>query len=658
MTFSPDRTTPPLLLVGRLTIAAVLALGLASPGRADTAAARSSLARSLAALDRGNASGARALARQAVAADPDWGLAHAVLARTALAEGDGVTAEAELTRAHQSGVDPRRTRQLVAHARLLQGDPQGALRKAKATAPRYWTYGLRIQARALAAMGNPGAANDVLAEAVARSAGVAAVWTDLGQLRRSVGDTVGAIEATTRAVALDPDDSDALLLRGQLVRTQFGLEASLPWFAATLKRDPYRHDALIDHAATLGEVGRTVEMLVVARRALAVHPGSPRALYILAVMAARAGNTDLARSLLQRTGGALDGMPGALLLGATLDIDNGAHEQAVAKLRNLIGIQPMNLRARQLLGAALLRTGAPRDALAALRPIALRGDADSYTLTLVARAFEATGERDWAARFFDRAAIPARDRAAAFGADSSAPVLAAAADGLDAGEPSTAVPLIRGLLDEGDRSGALALAQTVADANRGSAAAANVLGDTLMVLGRPADAIPAYRRAATIAFDEPAMLRLTEALEAAGARADAANTLALFLSQNPNNVAALRLAAHWQIAAGDHQAAIDTLEGLRARLGDRDAALLAELAYANAGAGRTQPAESYAAAAYAIAPANAAAAGAYGWSLYGAGDPEGARQLLEKAVALAPVHPLLRRHLAEVKTALGTKAGG
>ena len=639
--------------LGALALVAAAGLSAGAPLHADVGTARATLGRALAALDRGNVSAARSLAASAVKADPSWGLAHAVLARTALADDDGIAAEAELGKARDNGFDMRRAQQLLAHARLLQGDPQQALALAKATAPRYWTYSLRIQARALAAMGNPAAANDLLAQAIARAPGDSALWTDLARFRRRIGDVAGAIEAAGRAVALDGDNTAALLLNAQLVRDQYGLVASLPWFEGALKRDPNSYPALLDYAATLGDAGRYNDMLGAARRALAVRPGSPQVLYLLAVMAARAGNTDLARDLMEDTGGALDGMPGPLQLGATLDLDDGADEQAVTKLRNLVAIQPMNIRARQLLAMALLRRDSARGALDVIQPVAERGDADSYTLTLAARAFERLGDRAAAARLLDRAAHPARADAASFSSDDSVPVLAAAAGGDPAGEPSSAIPLIRAQLEAGDRAGALARAQAVAAANRGAPKAAMVLGDTLMALGRPGDAVAAFRRAASLSFDEPTMLRLTEALDMAGRREEASNALALFLSQNPANVAALRLAAHWQIAAGEYDAAIDTLEGLRTRLGDRDAALLAELAYAYDGAGEEETAASYAAAAYALAPANAAAADAYGWALYGSGDTEGARQLLEKAVAIAPRHAALRWHLAQLYADLG-----
>ncbi|WP_323824826.1 hypothetical protein, partial [Pseudomonas aeruginosa] len=83
--------------------------------------------------------------------------------------------------------------------------------------------------------------------------------------------------------------------------------------------------------------------------------------------------------------------------------------------RVLVGQQPTNITARRLLGAALLRSGDPQGALDVLRPVALRADADSYTLALVARAFEQTGERDWAAKYLDRSAMPSAVGSAPFG---------------------------------------------------------------------------------------------------------------------------------------------------------------------------------------------------------------------------------------------------
>jgi Flp pilus assembly protein TadD len=218
------------------------------------------------------------------------------------------------------------------------------------------------------------------------------------------------------------------------------------------------------------------------------------------------------------------------------------------------------------------------------------------------------------------------------------------------------VPLIRALIAQGDKTGALARAQGIAARHPGVPAAHLLVGDTLMLMDRFADAAAAYRSAADMRFDESTMLRLVEALDRAQRRADAANVLALFLSQNPVDVAALRLSGKWQLAAGDYNAAVDTLELLRARIGDGDAGLNADLATAYSGANEFAAAADFGEAAYALTPANPVVADAYGWALYKNGDTPAAVELLQKAVVLAPHHAGLRWHLAQIYTDLGRKA--
>ncbi|THD37914.1 MAG: tetratricopeptide repeat protein [Sphingomonas sp.] len=643
--------------LGGTALAAIagVALAFAAPARADSAAAKNDLVLSLGLLKDGNFNAARSYAQKAIAADPKWGLAHAVLARTFLALGDGVGAESELGRAATNGFDMARGHQMLADAWLIQGDAKRAMAEADKADPRFGGYATRVTAKALALQGKSPDAIALLGELLSVDPSNSYAWSDLARIRYNAGDIAGASANAQRAVALDHANLQALTLRGELVREQFGLAAALPWFEAALQRDAYFHPALIEYAATLGDLGRYTDMLAATRRALAARPGSPQALYLQAVLAARAQNYDLARSLMQRTGGAIDDLPGALLLGGTLDYQAGAYEQAIGKWRELVGRQPLNMTARRLLGAALLRSGDAKGALDVLRPVALRGDADSYTLALVGRAFEATGERDWAAKYLDRAAWPAADGVTPFGTDDGLAVLANAANN-DPGNPVAAVDMIRGLIDAGQSGGALDRAQALAAANPGAPAAHLLVGDTLMTMGRFGDAADAYRRAADIKFDEATMLRTVDALDYAGRRPEANNVLALFLGQHPENVAALRLAAHWQIAARDWDGAIGTLEDLRSRVGSRDAGLLAELTYANIGAGNDDDALDYGAAAYEIAPMSPAATDAYGWAFYAAGDADKAKDLLEKAALLAPRAPGIRWHLAQAYADLGRNA--
>ncbi|GAA0726425.1 tetratricopeptide repeat protein [Sphingomonas japonica] len=620
--------------------------------RTEVSEARSQLARALGLLASGSPTAARDAAARAVALDRDWGMALAVLARSELGLGDGIAAEAALDRSVKAGFDPGRLRHLYADAYRIQGQPDRALETLETADPRYASYSDRVRAQALMARGDYGGAGYAFESALRRYPRDAATWIAYARYLRGGGDISGAIAASARAATLAPKSADALALRGEMVRAQYGLTAALPWFADALRRDPNNHDMLIEYAATLGETGQTQAMLAAVRRAAAARPGSAQAYYLQAVLAARAGAFETARAILQRIGSRLDGLPAMLLLSGGLDLQAGGYQQAIEQLRALVDRQPMNIAARSLLATAYARANASRDAIAVLRPVIARSDADSYVLTLAARAFERIGDRGAAASLLDRAASAVRGNAGPFGDTSPLPMLSAAVQ-QQPDNPDAAIALIRGLQSSGDPAAAFARAQALAASNPGTPAAHLLVGDALMLDGQPRPAAQAYARAGNLRLDEATMLRLAEALDLAGNRPAAARTLALFLTQNPWNIAALRLSAHWQLAAAQYAAAIDTLEALRLRIGDRDAVVLAELAAAYTGAGDAERGLIYAQAAHAIAPANPAVADCYGWALREGGDAAGAVQLLLKAVALAPRHPMLRWHLAQAYADLG-----
>ncbi len=609
--------------------------------------ARQALIDSLVTLKAGNYSAARNHAQAAVRAAPQSGMAHAILARAYLQLGEGLAAEAELTRARDVGMPIDRLHQLLAQAAFLQGNYVGAIKEAAKTPAHYGDFALRVTARALAMQGDSAQATTLLSGLTDRVPNDADAWTDLGRVRLSAGEIGEAGSAAARAIALSPGDPIALTLQGEVVRTRYGVVASLPWFEAALKHDAYYHPALIEYAASLGEAGRYADMLAMTRRAQAARPGSPQAFYLQSVLAARAGNTELARDLLGKTGGVVDDLPGAILLSGSLDYAQGKYEQAIAMWRRVVAAQPMNVMARRLLGAALLRSGDPQSALDGLRPIAMRDDADSYALLLVGRAFEATGDRVSAARFFDRAAVGNRGIAPVFASDDSVATLAADADAAPT-DPNYVLGVIRAQLGTGDLAGAMTRARSLSVASPGAPATHLALGDTLVAAGRYGDAAAAYARAADLSFDEPTMLRLVDSLGRAGRVLDAASALALYLSQNPQSLSGQRLLGHWQIVGGMPSAAIETLEGVRRRIGNRDADLLADLARAYAGVQDGDVARRYAQAAYALAPMNAQIADAYGVALAAAGDVDGARQLLAKAATLAPSDPAIADHRRQI----------
>lgn len=637
-------------------LTAALALLAAPALAADRAAADAAMRRAVAAFDGGDPRTARVEVQNALKADPGWGVAHAMQARILLMLGDGLGAEAELERAVRGGVPAAGISSMRAHAHMLNGKGEAALAVLDRDPPPadQAGYAMRIRAQALAAMGDMAAAEAAFDRALMLAPEDVAAWVALGRFRMDIADQAGAVAAADRAMAIAPRSVDAMVLKGVLVRNQYGLVAALPWFERAAEIDPQDVDALIEAAATLGDIGRARDMLAMTRRVLALDGRNVRAFYLQAVLAARARNFGLARALVQRTGDALDDVPGGMLLQAVLEIDAGSYEQAIARLDRLVSMQPDNLRVRRLLGTAEWRAGNYRDAVEALRPIADRPDADVYTLTVIGRALEAIDARGDAAAYLDRASASAPISGALFAGGGGLGALSRDA-ALDRGAPAR-IRYIRGLLASGRGDQALAEARALQRGNAGTPAAHILVGDALAALGQPLQAADAYRLAANISFNEPVALRLIDVLDRGGRRADAMATLHLFLSQNPRNVAALLLASDYFQAAGQWSDSIRILEGLRTRIGNRDALILNNLAWAWFRKGENDKGLTYAARAYALTPSNPAAADTFGWLLFKSEtDRRAGIELLEKARAIAPASSAIHWHLAQAYAAVGRK---
>jgi cellulose synthase operon protein C len=108
--------------------------------------------------------------------------------------------------------------------------------------------------------------------------------------------------------------------------------------------------------------------------------------------------------------------------------------------------------------------------------------------------------------------------------------------------------------------------------------------------------------------------------------------------------------------AGQWDAAIKTLQAVRERIGNRDATILNNLAWAWFMKGDAKRGLAFADAAYRLAPTNPAVANTLGWIRFQSGvDRVGGLQLLEKAVAISPNHPGMRYQLGQAYAKAGKR---
>jgi cellulose synthase operon protein C len=641
---------------------AICLLSAAAPGVATAhkpkADAKAAYDRATAFLKKQDYRSARVELMNATAKDSQWGNAYVTQAEVALELFDPVGAQAAIDKAFSLGIPEEETAHLLGHAYWLQAKLEDAqdILESEAILDKNSIYADRILGRVYMDMGDTIAAEEVFARAVKAAPKDSRLWTEIARFRLVISNQGGAIEAADYALQLDPNNLRAIELRGRLVRTQYGVTAALPWFERALQISPNDISVLEEYAATLGEAGRYRDMLAQARKIISLDSNNPKAFYMQAIIAARAGNPNLARRLLQKVGSAFAELPGPRMLAGVIEFEAGNWTIAADHFEKLVEQQPTNLRARTLFARALYKSGQHQDAWDAIAPVIDRADADAYTLLLGGRILEALGEVKPAAGRFDRAAFPFIPKAQPLPEKQSLAGAAGAAQ-RDPRNANIVIPYIRLLLANGNSGAARAEANRLLDGNGGVLEAQLVAGDAEMASGNSSAAIAAYERARKISFSSPVMLRLVSAYRNSGNNAAASKAIQDYLTFNPTSLTAQRLWAYDLLDRSQWKDAIIWLQRARERLGYNDAVLNANIARAYTGAGKLDVALREARLAYRVHPANVMVTYVYGQTLLKSGKyPKGAYNLLRKANKLAPDRKDIAKDYAAAEKALKKSA--
>ena len=599
------------------------------------------LARGRAAMAAGDYRAARIDLINALEADPAALPVRVDLARTLNKLGRGREAERQLQRAIDGRMSITTLRTELAEAQLLQDRSADALATLAGAVPAAERpRAARIAAEAYYRMGNGGAAVRAFARAIDPSDAPVENWIAFARYRLAEQDVLGADAAADEARRRAPRSARALAMKAEVVRYRGGPVVALPWFEAALDIDPTDVPILLEYAAALGDAGRYRAMLDPLNRAAELDAANPRGLFLRATLAARGGEQAIARRLLNRISGRDANQPAVLQLRAAVELALETPSAAKNFAEQLLAMQPQNQTARQLLALAQAQEGEADEAIDTLGPITGQSDADSWSLLLLARSFAAVDWQEDVADPMGRATSLTR---------GGASVLPGAVDGGESLNPSSAVPTIRARIANGQAESALRLAQRLAEANAGVPQAQMLAGDAAMAKGDVAEALRWFRRTADLRYDENAMRRLVHALQMSGDAEGAEEALSQFMMRWPENVAAMRVAANDAAQRSDWQGALSILAAANARIGPNDVLLLAQMARARIEMGDASGAVRDAGHAYQLMPENATISGIYGIAIArSGGNAQDARDLLRKAVELAPEDTLLRQWRMEL----------
>jgi len=401
------------------------------------------------------------------------------------------------------------------------------------------------EADAAIASGSLADAGRILDEAYGLAPNDPDLWVAIARLRFRGGEHLTALEAADRALALGPDHAPALMMRALMVRDAHGFAAALPWFEAATAAEADNPEILAEYAATLGDSGQASEMLAAVRKLAEVAQADPRVPYLQAVLAARAGEYTLARSLLARSGMAVRGVPAAMQLDAVISLAEGNADSAAATLETMAARQPANARVRDLLAKALLQAGRADEVIARFGADAQRPEASPYLVMLVARAYEQTGARDLAAPMLARAYRPA----------GKGPFGLTVREGL----PSpTAAARQAGL--GGDWRTAQAGVRALTSRFPSSADVAVLAGDVAIGAGDPQVALASYAKATKVKRPWPLTRKAVLASTRAGDNAAAGTLLARHVAGEKDNASALVALAQTLAQRGDWERAAELLD--------------------------------------------------------------------------------------------------
>ena len=355
-------------IVVALTGATVTASPVLADARTDSTSA---FERAFTLFNKDDYRAARIELLKALKANPNNALARLLNARVMLAMGAGVAAQTEIEKARQAGVPRDKTRHLMAEALMLQGKGQEALGEADSAnvPPQFAAYAARIRARAQMVAGQPERARGEFELATRLAPDNVPILLDRARFEMLSGNRDEAEKEVDHALQIKPSSSKALVMKGDIVRARAGLPASLPYFTQAIQADPNSIEALLERAATYGDLRREAEARADLKKVDQIQPNHPLELYLTAVLEARAGRYQSASALMGKTKGILDGYPPALMLEGMISYQLGNTKAAEDYLTRVMTKAPDYALARRLLASTQLRNGNADASIETLKPL-------------------------------------------------------------------------------------------------------------------------------------------------------------------------------------------------------------------------------------------------------------------------------------------------
>jgi tetratricopeptide (TPR) repeat protein len=210
----------------------------------------------------------------------------------------------------------------------------------------------------------------------------------IGELLSIARDFDAVLEPYTRRVELNPNNPDAHLELGETYLRLDRNHEAMAEFHAALMIDPRHAHAYAVLGQAYHRLGQYAEAVLAARRAVALDPTQPDARYTLATSLIRLGRTDEGTQQLEtyrqmqaeaEAGRRREYALTALMREVTESAGRGAYDEAAARLRAAIQLEPDEAALHVSLGISLRNAGRLDEAIGAFeRAVTLNAGPDVH----------------------------------------------------------------------------------------------------------------------------------------------------------------------------------------------------------------------------------------------------------------------------------------
>ena len=236
-----------------------------------------------------------------------------LLGKALLANGQAVAAEVALMDALKLGVNRAEVVLPMAQAVVAQGKQPLMFEQARFASaglpPAVQVQLLLLRASAASDLGNPREALKSIEEARGLDSGLAEVWLAEVPVRIRTRQFREARDAVVKALAIAPDSAEVSYQKGSLAHVLGDLRAALAAYDRAVQQDARHVEARVARAGLSIDMGQPANAAKDIAELQRLSPREPRAAYLKALLAERAGDAAAARSGLREVTDLVDPVP-------------------------------------------------------------------------------------------------------------------------------------------------------------------------------------------------------------------------------------------------------------------------------------------------------------------------------------------------------------